>query len=73
MESLSNSPFYLPRGSTPYGGLKLIDACHFDALTDAYTSMHMGQCAEKTASDLSIGRQEQDDYTKDSLWYGGSS
>ena len=67
MESLSNSPFYLQRGSTPYGEVKLKDACHFDALTDSFTSWHMGQCAEKTAQDLEISRAEQDDYAKLSL------
>ena len=39
MESLSNSPFYMSRGATPYGGLKLVDACHYDGLTDAHTSI----------------------------------
>lgn len=64
MESLSNSPFYLARGNTPYGEVRLRDACHFDALTDAYTSWHMGKCAEKTAEGMSISRQEQDEYSK---------
>ena len=67
MESLSNSPFYLQRGSTPYGEVKLKDACHFDALTDSFTNWHMGQCAEKTAQDLRISRAEQDEYAKLSL------
>ena len=67
MESLSNSPFYLQRGSTPYGEVKLRDACHFDALTDARSAWHMGQCAEKTAGDLKISRKEQDDYARHSL------
>eukprot|EP00093_Oithona_nana_P006047 06047.XXX_226633_225544_1 [CDS] Oithona nana genome sequencing. len=67
MESLSNSPFYLQRGSTPYGEVKLRDACHFDALTDARSAWHMGQCAEKTAGDLKISRKEQDDYARLSL------
>ncbi len=69
MESISNSPFYLSRGSTPYGEIKLKDACHYDGLTDAYTSWHMGQCAEKTATDLKISRKEQDDYALLSLKY----
>lgn len=67
MESLSNSPFYLQRGSTPYGEVKLKDACHFDALTDAGSGWHMGQCAEKTAGDLKIDRKAQDDYARLSL------
>ena len=67
MESLSNSPFYLARGMTPYGGLGLKDSCHFDGLTDAFTSWHMVKCAEKTASDLKISRKAQDEYAKESL------
>jgi len=43
MESLSNSPFLLGRGSTPYGGINLKDSCSFDALTDAYSGWHMGK------------------------------
>ena len=43
MESLSNSPFLLERGSTPYGGINLKDSCSFDALTDAYSGWHMGK------------------------------
>ena len=46
MESLSNSPFTLARGQTPYGGVSLTDTCNHDGLTDAYTGWHMGKCAE---------------------------
>ena len=46
MESLSNTPFTLPRGLTPYGGIKLLDTCNHDGLTDAYSGWHMGKCAE---------------------------
>ena len=67
MESLSNSPFYLARGQTPYGQVSLKDACHYDGLTDAFTSWHMGKCAEKTAQDLAISRQDQDSYALESL------
>ena len=67
MESLSNSPYYLARGDTPYGMVKLKDACHFDGLTDAYTNWHMGQCAEKTAKDLKISKEAQNEYAMMSL------
>ena len=66
MESLSNTPFTLRRGVTPYGGLKLTDSCNHDGLTDAYSGWHMGKCAEEMAVKLGIGRQEQDDYGIDS-------
>ena len=43
MESLSNSPYTLARGDTPYGGINLKDSCQNDALTDAYSNWHMGK------------------------------
>ena len=64
MESLSNTPFYLKRGSTPYGGLKLIDGCNYDALTDAYTKWHMGDCAENMVKKMEISKEDQDLYAK---------
>lgn len=62
MESMSNVPFYLKRGSTPYGGVNLIDGIVFDGLTDVYNKFHMGNCAENTAKKMGISRKEQDDY-----------
>lgn len=62
MESMSNCPYYLPRGDIPYGGTKIVDSIVFDGLTDAYDAVHMGNCGEKTAKDQSISRQEQDEY-----------
>lgn len=62
MESMSNTPYYLSRGETPYGGVNLLDSLVHDGLTDAYKKIHMGVCAENTAKKFSIGRKEQDDY-----------
>ncbi|XP_035450651.1 acetyl-CoA acetyltransferase, mitochondrial isoform X3 [Spodoptera frugiperda] len=62
MESMSNVPYYLKRGETPYGGIQLIDGIVFDGLTDVYNKFHMGNCAENTAKKLNISRQQQDDY-----------
>ncbi|XP_076245583.1 acetyl-CoA acetyltransferase 1 [Calliopsis andreniformis] len=62
MESMSNVPFYFPRGETKYGGIKLEDGIVFDGLTDVYNKIHMGNCAENTAKKLDISRNEQDDY-----------
>ncbi|CAH0683042.1 unnamed protein product [Spodoptera exigua] len=62
MESMSNVPFYMKRGDTPYGGIQLIDGIVFDGLTDVYNKFHMGNCAENTAKKLNISRQQQDDY-----------
>ena len=62
MESMSNVPFYMKRGGTPYGGVNLIDGIVFDGLFDVYNKMHMGNCAENTAKKLKIIRRDQDDY-----------
>lgn len=66
IESMSNVPFYLPRGEIPYGGIKLIDGITYDGLTDVYNQIHMGLCAEKIAKKLNISREEQDQYAIDS-------
>uniref|UniRef100_A0A7E4W1P5 acetyl-CoA C-acetyltransferase n=1 Tax=Panagrellus redivivus TaxID=6233 RepID=A0A7E4W1P5_PANRE len=62
MESMSNVPFYIKRGVTTYGGFQAIDGVVNDGLTDAYDHIHMGLCAEKTASEFSITKKDQDDY-----------
>ncbi|CAL4064396.1 unnamed protein product [Meganyctiphanes norvegica] len=62
MESMSNVPFYMPRGDSTYGGIKLKDGIVHDGLTDVYSNWHMGHCAEKTAKDLSISKEKQDEY-----------
>ncbi|XP_037813390.1 acetyl-CoA acetyltransferase, mitochondrial [Lucilia sericata] len=62
MESMSNVPYYLKRGQTPYGGVNLIDGIVFDGLWDVYNKFHMGNCAENTAKKMGITRQDQDDF-----------
>lgn len=62
MESMSNVPYYLKRGQTPYGGVNLIDGIVFDGLWDVYNKFHMGNCAENTAKKMGISRQDQDDF-----------
>lgn len=62
MESMSNVPFYMKRGDTPYGRVTLEDGIVYDGLTDAYKLIHMGNCAENTAKKMGITRQEQDEY-----------
>merc|ERR1712183_824190 len=59
---MSNVPFYMKRGQTPYGGVNLQDGLTFDGLTDVYNKFHMGNCGENTAKNLGITRQEQDEY-----------
>ncbi|BFG02453.1 acetyl-CoA acetyltransferase mitochondrial [Drosophila madeirensis] len=62
MESMSNVPFYLKRGATPYGGVNLTDGIVFDGLWDVYNKFHMGNCAENTAKKMGISRADQDAY-----------
>ena len=62
MESMSHVPFYMARGDTPYGGVRLVDGIVHDGLTDAYDHIHMGVCGEKTAYDFGITRSQQDEY-----------
>lgn len=62
MESMSNVPYYMKRGATPYGGVQLQDGIVFDGLTDVYNKFHMGNCAENTAKKMGITRQDQDEF-----------
>jgi len=66
MESMSNVPYYFPRGETPYGTLKMEDGIAKDGLTDAYATIPMGICAEKTAKEHGLSRDAQDAYAKQS-------
>lgn len=59
---MTHVPYYLKRGSTPYGGVNLIDGIVFDGLFDVYNKIHMGNCAENTAKKMGITRQDQDAY-----------
>jgi len=61
-ESMSNVPYYLGRGDTPYGGVSMKDGLVGDGLTDVYNKFHMGNCGENTAKKLDISRDEQDEY-----------
>jgi acetyl-CoA C-acetyltransferase len=61
MESMSNVPFYFPRGAQ-YGHQVAKDGIINDGLWDKYNDIHMGSCAESTAKDHSITREQQDEY-----------
>ncbi|KAJ3099699.1 erg10, acetyl-CoA C-acetyltransferase [Phlyctochytrium planicorne] len=59
MESMSNVPFYFPRGAQ-YGHQTVQDGIIKDGLWDVYNQVHMGVCAEETAVDYKISREAQD-------------
>eukprot|EP00986_Skeletonema_menzelii_P011430 scaffold5877_cov148-Skeletonema_menzelii.AAC.6 len=68
MESMSNTPHYLPtsRTGTNLGHAKLIDGIIHDGLWDPYGDVHMGNCAEKCAVEYNISREDQDRYAIES-------
>ncbi|TKY84684.1 hypothetical protein EX895_006586 [Sporisorium graminicola] len=65
MESMSNAPYYLPRGNS-YGHVQATDAIVKDGLFDVYNQVAMGNCAENTAKKLSITREQQDAFAVES-------
>ena len=64
MESMSNIPFYVPKArfGYKYGDGVLIDGLAKDGLIDAYGKMAMGVCADNTAKEFNISREEQDEF-----------
>jgi acetyl-CoA C-acetyltransferase len=63
-ESMSNIPYYLlkARYGYKYGDGQLTDGLTFDGLTDVYNHCAMGVCADNTAKEMKISRQDQDAY-----------
>ncbi len=64
MESMSNIPYYLlkARYGFKYGNGELLDGLTYDGLTDVYNRCAMGVCADNTAKEMNISRQDQDAY-----------
>lgn len=63
-ESMSNVPYYLMKARTgyKYGNGELFDGLQYDGLTDVYNHCAMGVCADNTAKEMNITRQDQDNY-----------
>jgi len=63
-ESMSNIPYYLSKAryGYKYGNGELLDGLTYDGLTDVYNHCAMGVCADNTAKEMSISRQDQDTY-----------
>lgn len=68
MESMSNTPYYLPAARTGMrlGHSKALDGIVWDGLWDHYNDFHMGNTAELVAKKYDIGREEQDQYAVES-------
>lgn len=64
MESMSNVPYYVPKArfGYKYGNAELVDGLVKDGLFEAYYKFPMGNCADNTAKEMNITREEQDAY-----------
>ena len=64
MESMSNVPYYVPKGryGYGYGHGQLLDGLMHDGLWEAYHGFPMGNCADNTAKEMNISREAQDEY-----------
>lgn len=64
MESMSNIPYYIPKArfGYKYGNAELIDGLQKDGLWEVYNEFPMGNCADNTAREMNISREEQDEY-----------
>ena len=64
MESMSNIPYYIPKAryGYKYGHGQLVDGLMHDGLWEVYNGFPMGSCADNTAKEMNISREEQDEY-----------
>jgi len=64
MESMSNVPFYVPKArfGYKYGNAEFVDGLVKDGLFVVYYKFPMGNCADNTAKEMNISREEQDAY-----------
>lgn len=65
MESMSNAPFFLPnaRWGMRMGESPVKDLMIHDGLSCSFTGVHMGTFGNRTASELEISREEQDQWS----------
>lgn len=64
MESMSNVPYYVPKArfGYKYGNAELVDGLVKDGLFEVYYKFPMGNCADNTAKEMNISREDQDNY-----------
>ncbi|TDB84846.1 acetyl-CoA C-acetyltransferase [Actinomadura sp. KC216] len=65
MESMTQAPHLLPksRGGYKYGSVEVLDHMAYDALTDAFDGLSMGESTERHNAKLNISREEQDEFS----------
>ncbi len=63
-ENMSSIPYYIPKAryGYKYGNGELIDGLMHDGLWEVYNGFPMGNCADNTAKEMNISREEQDEY-----------
>ncbi|HBH24299.1 MAG TPA: acetyl-CoA C-acetyltransferase [Cytophagales bacterium] len=68
MESMSNIPYYVPKArfGYKYGHGEIVDGLMKDGLWEVYHGFPMGNCADNTAKEMGISREEQDEYALNS-------
>ncbi|VVT57606.1 uncharacterized protein SAPINGB_P005779 [Magnusiomyces paraingens] len=64
-ESMSQTPYYLPR-TLGFGHTPTKDSILHDALTDVYNKIHMGSCCENTNRRENVSREDQDNFSVES-------
>jgi len=64
MESMTGAPHLMPksRGGYKYGSIEVLDHMAYDALTDAFDGLSMGESTERHSARVGIGRAEQDEF-----------
>ena len=67
-ESMSNTPYLLPRGRWGYrlGSAQLTDGMYRDGFDDPLSGLVMGETAEELAEEAGIDRQSSDDWARGS-------
>jgi len=67
-ESMSNAPYILPEAlkGDRLGNSNIYDIILVDGLTDVYSNIHMGNCAETCAKDFEFSREVLDEYATQS-------
>lgn len=75
MESMSNIPYYIPKArfGYKYGNGEIVDGLLKDGLWEVYNEYAMGNCADNTAREMNITREEQDEYAIQSYKRSASS
>ncbi len=68
MESMSNTPYYLEkaRSGMRLGHGQVTDGILKDGLWDPYSNTHMGEAGEQCSAEYHVGREEQDQFAKES-------